>query len=51
MADGQEYEVQSQAQIAVARNYVVVIGADELPHVLPLLTITGLSYLKLPGQK
>ncbi|HEX7859547.1 MAG TPA: hypothetical protein VF773_04430 [Verrucomicrobiae bacterium] len=50
MADGKEYEVQSPAQIAVARNYVVVIGTDELPHVLPHLTITGVSYLKPPGE-
>ena len=49
MADGKEYEVQSSAQIAVAKNYIVVIGADELPHVLPLLTITGVSYWKPPG--
>jgi hypothetical protein len=51
MADGKEYEVQSQSQVAVGKSYVIVIGKDDLPHVLPLLTITGLSYLKPPGER
>ena len=51
MADGKEYEVQTQAQIAFGKTYVIVVGKDDLPHVLPLLTITGLSYLKPPGER
>jgi hypothetical protein len=51
MADGREYEVHNQQQIALARNYVIVIGDDELPHMLPLLTMTGLGYLNPPGPK
>lgn len=51
MADGKEYDVQTQAQIAFGKSYVIVVSNDDLPHVLPLLTITGLSYLKLPGER
>jgi hypothetical protein len=51
MADGKEYEIHNQVHIAIAKTYVVVIGKDELPHVLPLLTMTGLSYLKPPDQR
>jgi hypothetical protein len=51
MADGKEYEVQNLSQIAVGKTYVIVIGKDDLPHVLPLLTITGLSDLKPPGER
>jgi len=26
--------------------YAIVVGKDDLPHILPLLTMTGISYLK-----
>ena len=45
MADGENYEVADQSQIAFGKTFVIVVE-DDLPHVLPLLTMTGLSYLK-----
>jgi hypothetical protein len=45
MADGREHRVETPDQIHIARTHVVVIDNKTLPHVLPLLTITGLSYL------
>ena len=44
MADGREYRVDRAEQIHIAKTHVVVIDQKTLPHVLPLLTITGLSY-------
>jgi len=46
MADGEKYEVSAAYRIALGRSYVIVVGKDELPHILPLLTMTGISYLK-----
>ncbi len=46
MADGQKYEVSERYQIALGKTYVIVVGKDDLPHILPLLTMTGISYLK-----
>jgi hypothetical protein len=45
MADGREYRVDRAEQIHIAKTHVVVIDQKTLPHILPLLTITGLSYL------
>jgi hypothetical protein len=45
MADGREYRVDNPEQIHIAKTHVVVIDSRTLPHILPLLTITGLSYL------
>ena len=46
MADGEKYEVSESRRIALGRTYVIVIGEDDLPHILPLLTMAGISYLK-----
>lgn len=46
MADGEKYEVAHRYQIALGRTAVVVMGKDDMPHILPLLTMTGISYLK-----
>jgi hypothetical protein len=46
MADGEKYEVSDRNQIALGRSSVVVIGKDDIAHILPLLTMTGISYLK-----
>jgi len=45
MADGEKYEVPDQFHIALGKTYVVVIGPDGNAHCLPLLTMTGISYL------
>jgi hypothetical protein len=49
MADGEKYEVENPSQIAFGRTFVIVVN-DDLPHVLPLLTMTGITYLK-PKKK
>ena len=46
MADGEKYKVADRYRIALGRTTVIVVGKDDMPHVLPLLTMTGLSYLK-----
>lgn len=46
MADGEKYTVSDALQIALGKTYVIVVGEDGLAHVLPMLTMTGLSYLK-----
>ena len=46
MADGEKYEVADRYQIALGQTTVIVVGKDDMPHVLPLLTMTGVSYLK-----
>ena len=46
MADGEKYEIAGPYQIAVSKTHVVVIGEDDVAHVLPLLTVTGISYLR-----
>lgn len=46
MADGEKYEVTDAHRIAVGRTTAVVMDKNDLPHILPLLTMTGISYLK-----
>jgi hypothetical protein len=46
MADGEKYEVSSPYQVELGRTTVIVVGKDDMPHILPLLTMTGLSCLK-----
>ena len=46
MADGEKYEVSESYRIALGRTTVIVVGKDDMPHILPLLTMTGISYLK-----
>ena len=46
MADGEKYEVADRFRVALGRASVVVLGENDMPHILPLLTMTGISYLK-----
>jgi len=45
MADGEAYQVNDRQQMALGQTTVVVMGDDDVAHVLPLLTMTGISYL------
>jgi hypothetical protein len=45
MADGEKYEVRDRFRIALGVTRVVVMDDHDLPHILPLLTMTGVSYL------
>ena len=46
MADGEKYKVTSRYRVALGNTTVIVVGDNDMPHVLPLLTVTGISYLK-----
>ena len=45
MADGRQYTVKEEYKIAIGTTRVVVLDERDLPHMLPLLTMTGISYL------
>ena len=45
MADGRQYPVRDLLEIAVGSTNAVVIDERRLPHILPLLTMTGITYL------
>ena len=51
MADGARYKVQRPYQVAVGRNSVLVFDHRDLAHILPLLTMTGITYLKSSGKR
>jgi len=42
MADGEKYQVADRYQIALGKTTVIVVGKDDMPHILPLLTMTGI---------
>ena len=44
MADGEKYEVADRYRVALGKTSVIVVGDDDMPHILPLLTMTGISY-------
>ena len=46
MADGEKYEVTERYRVALGKTSVIVVGDNDMPHILPLLTMTGISYLK-----
>jgi hypothetical protein len=51
MADGQKYEVRDRYRIAVGSTNVVAVAGKDSPRVLPLLTMTGISYLPATNGK
>lgn len=46
MADGRSYRIEDKYSIALLGNTALIVVDEDLPHILPLLTITGISYLK-----
>ena len=50
MADGEKYKVREPYQVAVGRTSVVVFDDKDLAHILPLLTMTGITNLKRNGK-
>jgi len=50
MADGEKYRVKERFQVAVGKTSVVVFDQKDLAHILPMLTITGITYLKQNGR-
>jgi hypothetical protein len=49
MADGAKYRVQERYRIAVGKTSVVVFDQKDLAHILPMLTMTGITRLKGKG--
>ena len=45
MADGRQYEVRARERIFLGKTWLIHVDDRDLPHVLPLLTMTGVSYL------
>jgi hypothetical protein len=50
MADGENYKVREPYQVAVGRTSVAVFDDKDLAHMLPMLTMTGITYLKRNGK-
>ena len=50
MADGERYGVSDRYRVAVGKTTAIVVGEDDMPHILPLLTMTGITYLKDGGE-
>ena len=50
MADGEKYRVSSRDRIIVGKSRVVVMDDKDIPHVLPLLTMTDVSYFPPNGE-
>ena len=50
MADGEKYAVRESYGIAVGTTRVMVFK-DDLAHLLPLLTMTGITYLGAGKQQ
>ena len=50
MADGEKYRVNARDRIIVGNTRVVVMDDKDIPHVLPLLTMTGVSHLPRNGE-
>ncbi len=46
MADGEKYEVPARDRIIVGATRVVLMDGKDVPHFLPLPTMTGVSYLR-----
>ena len=50
MADGEKYPVNTRDRIIIGNTRVVVMDDKDIPHVLPLLSMTGVSYLPPNGE-
>ena len=46
MADGRSYMIKDEEQLGIGLTIVTVIDNEDVAHVLPLLTMTGVSYIK-----
>jgi hypothetical protein len=50
MADGVRYRVRERYQVAVGKTSVVVFDDKDLAHILPMLTMTGITSVKRNGK-
>ena len=51
MAEGKSYLVPDEYSIALIGKTAVIVVENTLPRILPLLTVTGISYLKSPHSQ
>ena len=51
MADGAKYKVDQPFKIALGKTSVSVFDDKDLCRILPLLTMTGLTYLKSGAKR
>jgi hypothetical protein len=51
MADGKAYLVKDRYRVSIGKTTVVVMDDKDCPHLLPLLTMTGISYLHKNGTR
>jgi hypothetical protein len=51
MADGAKYKVRERYQVAVGKTSVVVFDGRDLAHILPVLTMAGITYLKPEAKR
>ena len=49
-ADGASFEVTDRLQVALGQSILVVVDDAGIAHVRSLLAVTGISYLRPPGQ-
>jgi hypothetical protein len=49
MADGKTYRVFDPEHILVGKTTVIAMDDKDCPHILPLLTMTAISYLHKNG--
>ena len=47
---GEKYRVSDRYRVAVGKMAAIVVGENDMPHILPLLTMTGVTYLKDNGE-
>lgn len=50
MASGERHCVSDRYQVALRRSTAIVVGEDDMPQILPLPAMTGLTYLKDSGE-
>lgn len=46
MDDSQKHSVSSHCRIALGEATVIIVGKDDMPHMFPMVRVTGISYLK-----
>ena len=50
MADGKSYLVTDKYRVSLGKTTVIVVDEKDCPHILPLLTMTGISYVNGNGR-
>lgn len=51
MVDGRDYRVTDASQVHIGGAHIVFVDSRVIPHMLPLLTMTGISYGTVPKTR